>query len=125
MRSQIEEALASGYSPAEVLDYLSKSKWQDKADQIVKAKESGYSSDEILNYLTPQKIETAGPVEATIGSFKRLASSALTGVQLPFGADEATMEGISRQKDIAEKPAGSLEAVKQAYEQQGFFPAAK
>jgi hypothetical protein len=125
MRSQIEEALASGYSPAEVLDYLSKSKWQDKADQIIKAKESGYSPDEILNYLTPQKIETAGPLEAAIGSTKRLASSALTGIQLPFGASEAAMEGISRQKDITEKPAGSLEAVKQAYEERGFLPAAK
>ena len=75
--------------------------------------------------LKNKPIETAGPVEAAIGSFKRLGSSALTGVQLPFGADEAAMEGISRQKDITEKPAGSLEAVKQAYEQRGFFPAAK
>ena len=72
-----------------------------------------------------QKSGTAGPVEAAIGSTKRLASSALTGVQLPFGASEAAMEGISRQKDITEKPAGSLEAVKQAYEQRGFLPAAK
>jgi hypothetical protein len=75
--------------------------------------------------LKNKPVETAGPVEAAIGSFKRLGSSALTGVQLPFGADEAAMEGISRQKDITEKPAGSLEAVKQAYEQRGFFPAAK
>ena len=55
-----------------------------------------------------QKSGTAGPIEAAIGSTKRLASSALTGVQLPFGASEAAMEGISRQKDITEKPAGSL-----------------
>ena len=75
--------------------------------------------------LKNKPIETAGPVEAAIGSFKRLGSSALTGVQLPFGASEAAMEGISRQKDITEKPAGSLEAVKQAYEQRGFLPAAK
>ena len=72
-----------------------------------------------------EQSSTAGPVEAAIGSTKRLASSALTGVQLPFGASEAAMEGISRQKDITEKPAGSLEAVKQAYEQRGFLPAAK
>jgi hypothetical protein len=70
-------------------------------------------------------IETAGPIEAAIGSTKRLVSSGLTGVQLPFSASEAAMEGISRQKDITEKPAGSLEAVKQAYEQRGFLPAAK
>jgi hypothetical protein len=75
--------------------------------------------------LKNKPIETAGPIEAAIGSTKRLASSALTGVQLPFGASEAAMEGISRQKDITEKPAGSLEAVKQAYEQRGFLPAAK
>jgi len=75
--------------------------------------------------LQNKPIQTAGPLEAAIGSTKRLASSALTGVQLPFGASEAAMEGISRQKDITEKPAGSLEAVKQAYEQRGFFPAAK
>jgi hypothetical protein len=75
--------------------------------------------------LKNKPIETAGPLEAAIGSTKRLASSALTGVQLPFGASEAAMEGISRQKDITEKPAGSLEAVKQAYEQRGFLPAAK
>ena len=75
--------------------------------------------------LKNKPIETAGPLEAAIGSTKRLASSALTGVQLPFGASEAAMEGISRQKDITEKPAGSLEAVKQAYEQKGFLPAAK
>jgi hypothetical protein len=125
MRSQIEEALASGYSPAEVLDYLSKSKWQDKADQIIKAKESGYSPDEILNYLTPQKIETAGPIEAVVGSTKRMASDIVTGAQLPFSADDAAMRGISRQKDITEKPAGSLEAVKQAYEDKGVLGAAK
>jgi len=75
--------------------------------------------------LESQPIQTAGPIEAAIGSTKRLASSALTGLQLPFGADEAAMQGISRQKDITEKPAGSLEAVKQAYEQKGFLPAAK
>jgi hypothetical protein len=75
--------------------------------------------------LKNKPIETAGPIEAAIGSTKRLVSSGLTGVQLPFGASEAAMEGISRQKDITEKPAGSLEAVKQAYEQRGFLPAAK
>jgi hypothetical protein len=75
--------------------------------------------------LKNKPIETAGPIEAAIGSTKRLISSGLTGVQLPFGASEAAMEGISRQKDITEKPAGSLEAVKQAYEQRGFLPAAK
>jgi hypothetical protein len=75
--------------------------------------------------LESQPIQTAGPIEAAIGSTKRLASSALTGLQLPFNADEAAMEGISRQKDITEKPAGSLEAVKQAYEERGFLPAAK
>jgi hypothetical protein len=75
--------------------------------------------------LKNKPIETAGPLEAAIGSTKRMASSALTGIQLPFGADEAAMQGISRQKDITEKPAGSLEAVKQAYEQRGFLPAAK
>jgi acetolactate synthase regulatory subunit len=75
--------------------------------------------------LKNKPIETAGPIEAAIGSTKRMASSALTGIQLPFGADEAAMQGISRQKDITEKPAGSLEAVKQAYEQRGFLPAAK
>jgi hypothetical protein len=75
--------------------------------------------------LKNKPIETAGPIEAAIGSTKRLVSSGLTGVQLPFGASEAAMEGISRQKDITEKPAGSLEAVKQAYEERGFLPAAK
>jgi hypothetical protein len=75
--------------------------------------------------LKNKPIETAGPIEAAIGSTKRMASSALTGLQLPFEADEAAMRGISRQKDITEKPAGSLEAVKQAYEQRGFLPAAK
>jgi hypothetical protein len=75
--------------------------------------------------LKNKPIETASPIEAAIGSTKRLVSSGLTGVQLPFGASEAAMEGISRQKDITEKPAGSLEAVKQAYEQRGFLPAAK
>jgi hypothetical protein len=91
----------------------------------------GASREQVISAIEDQlalknkPIETAGPVEAAIGSFKRLGSSALTGVQLPFGASEAAMEGISRQKDITEKPAGSLEAVKQAYEQRGFFPAAK
>lgn len=125
MKSQIEEALASGYSPAEVLDYLSKSKWQDKSEQISKAKEAGYSPDEILNYLTPQKIETAGPIEAVVGSTKRMASDIVTGAQLPFSADDAAMRGISRQKDITEKSAGSLEAVKQAYEDKGVLGAVK
>jgi hypothetical protein len=91
----------------------------------------GATQDQVIAAIQEQlalknkPIETAGPIEAAIGSTKRLISSGLTGVQLPFGASEAAMEGISRQKDIAEKPAGSLEAVKQAYEQRGFLPAAK
>lgn len=125
MRSQIEEALASGYSPAEVLDYLSKSEWQNKVGQIAKAKEAGYTPDEILDYLTPKKIETAGPIEAAIGSAKRMGADIITGAQLPFDAKEAALAGISRQKDITEKPAGSLEAVKQAYEDKGILGAAK
>ena len=75
--------------------------------------------------LKNKPIETAGPIEALVGSTKRMGADIITGAQLPFGAKEAALEGISRQKDITERPAGSLEAVKQAYEQKGFFPAAK
>jgi len=123
--SKIQEAIAQGYSPTEVLDYLSKSDWQDKSDKIIKAKEAGYSPDEILNYLTPQPIQTAGPLEAAIGSTKRMASDIVTGAALPFGANEAVEKGIARQQAITEKPAGSLEAVKQAYEDKGVLGAAK
>lgn len=123
--SKIQEAIAQGYSPTEVLDYLSKSDWQDKSDKIIKAKEAGYSPDEILNYLTPQPIQTAGPLEAAIGSTKRMASDIVTGAELPFGANEAVEKGVARQQAITEKPAGSLEAVKQAYEDKGVLGAAK
>jgi hypothetical protein len=75
--------------------------------------------------LKNKPIETAGPIEALVGSTKRMGADIITGAQLPFDAKEATLAGISRQKDITERPAGSLEAVKQAYEQKGFFPAAK
>jgi len=75
--------------------------------------------------LKNKPIETAGPIEALVGSTKRMGADIITGTQLPFDANEAAMRGISRQKDITEKPAGSLEAVKQAYENKGVLAAAK
>ena len=75
--------------------------------------------------LKNKPIKTAGPVEAAIGSTKRMFSDIVTGAELPFGANEAVEKGVARQQAITEKPAGSLEAVKQTYEQRGFFPAAK
>ena len=73
----------------------------------------------------PTKIETANPLEALVGSTKRYASDIVTGAQLPFDANKATLEGMERQEGITEKSATSLEAVKQAYEKEGFLPAAK
>ena len=75
--------------------------------------------------LKNKPIETAGPIEALVGSTKRMGADIITGAQLPFDAKEAALAGISRQKDITEKPAGSLEAVKQAYENKGVLAAAK
>jgi hypothetical protein len=79
----------------------------------------------ILQTQEKPKIETASPLEALVGSTKRMASDVMTGAQLPFDANKATIEGMARQEGITEKSATSLEAVKQAYEKEGFLPAAK
>jgi hypothetical protein len=79
----------------------------------------------ILQTQEKPKIETANPLEALVGSTKRYASDIVTGAQLPFDANKATLEGMARQEGITEKSATSLEAVKQAYEKEGFLPAAK
>jgi hypothetical protein len=79
----------------------------------------------ILQTQEKQQIETANPLEALIGSTKRIGSDIITGAQLPFDANKATIEGMARQQDITERPATSLEAVKQAYEKDGVIPAAK
>ena len=79
----------------------------------------------ILQTQEKPKIETANPLEAFIGSTKRMGSDIVTGAQLPFDANKATIEGMARQEGITEKSATSLEAVKQAYENDGIIPAAK
>lgn len=79
----------------------------------------------ILQTQEKPKIETSNPLEALIGSTKRMASDVVTGAQLPFDANKATMEGMARQQGITERPSTSLEAVKQAYEKDGILPAAK
>ena len=79
----------------------------------------------ILQTQEKPQIETANPLEALVGSAKRYASDIVTGAQLPFDANKATVEGMARQEGITERPATSLEAVKQAYEKDGIIPAAK
>lgn len=79
----------------------------------------------ILQTQEKPQIQTANPLEALVGSTKRMASDIMTGAQLPFDANKATMEGMARQEGITERPATSLEAVTQAYEKEGFLPAAK
>jgi hypothetical protein len=79
----------------------------------------------ILQTQEKPRIETANPLEALVGGAKRFASDVTTGAQLPFDANKATMEGMARQESITERPGTSLEAVTQAYEKDGFLPAAK
>jgi hypothetical protein len=118
--SKIQEAIAQGYSPDEVLDYLSKSTWQDKQDKISEARSQGYSSDEILGYLTQPK--TGGILEAGIGGAKHLGASALTAIQTPFMSDEeAAARSVARQEAITEKPGFSLDQIKEAYKE-GIIP---
>ena len=119
MAFDIKGALAEGYTPTEIADYLGKQRKFDLAG----ARKEGYTDDEIISYLTEKK--TAGPVEALVGGAKQLLSSSRTAVESPLGPSAAAVRGLERQAAMTEKPAGSLEELKRVYEQEGLFPAAK
>jgi hypothetical protein len=92
----------------------------DEAGDVAAATELAAAIHSQLQPATPPKpIEeqsaTAGPIEALKGSAKRFASSAVTGFQIPFDANEAAKAGVARQEAITERPAGSLEEVKKVY----------
>lgn len=83
------------------------------------------SPEEAMRQLSPAEDETAGIFEALTGGTKRLLSSGRTALTAPFvSGEEAALAGIERQQQIKERPATSLEAVKQAYEKDGLFSAA-
>ena len=119
MAFDVKGALAEGYSPTEIADYLGKS---NKFD-VVGARNEGYTDNEIIDHLTKKK--PAGVGEALVGSTKRLVSSARTALEAPFGGEEAALKGLERQQAITQRPGASLEEVKRVYEQEGLFPAAK
>lgn len=74
--------------------------------------------------VTETKSGTAGPIEAIKGSTKRMLSSSQTAIEAPFGDTQAALRGMERGENITERPGASLEAVKQAYADEGILGAA-
>ena len=119
MAFDYKSALAEGYSPAEIADYLS----EKQGFNITGAREEGYSDDEILKHLLQSK--TAGVVESAKGALKRGLASAETAITAPFvGGEEAGIKGLETQKAIEERPGFSWDEIKRKYEQEGVLPAA-
>jgi hypothetical protein len=120
MKSKVQEALEQGYSPSEVLDYLSKTKWQSEQEKIVEARKEGYTDDQILNYLVTPK--TGGILESGIGGAKQLLAASTTAIQTPFLSDEEVAQRAeARREKITERPGFSLDEIKKAYKE-GFIP---
>ena len=85
---------------------------------------SDIPKDEFLEKIRPIE-ETAGVGEAFVGGTKRFLSTIGTGLAAPFtSGEEASVEGIEREKKITERSATSLENVKQAFKQDGITGAA-
>jgi len=79
--------------------------------------------------LSQQKppVETAGLGEALKGGFRQFGRTVGTGIVGAFAPEEAARRSLieaDQARAAGEKPATSLEAVKQKYLESGFFPAA-
>ena len=80
--------------------------------------------DEFLERIRPVE-ETAGVVEGFVGGTKRYLSSIQTGLTAPLtSGEEASIEGIEREKKITERSATSLENVKRTFKDEGLRAAA-
>ena len=72
-------------------------------------------------------MDTAGPIDAMIGSFQRYVSSMGTGIDFSGTEEEAALSGLERQEKIAEKykPGINIPLIEKVYENEGLFAAAK
>jgi len=85
---------------------------------------SDIPKDEFRERIRPIE-ETAGVVEGFVGGTKRYLSSIQTGLTAPFtSGEEASVEGIEREKKITERSATSLENVKRTFKDEGLRAAA-
>ena len=74
-----------------------------------------------------EAMDTAGPIDALLGSFQRYTSSMGTGLDFSGTEEEAALEGVERQQKIAEKykPGINIPLIEKVYENEGLFAAAK
>ena len=131
MAFDYEGALAEGYTPAEIADFLGKQKKFD----IAGARKEGYSDFEIITHLTEPTV-TAAPTlskqkEGFLPSLKEGAVGAYEatkrGVTAPFQSEEAIRADYAKQAAEAEaRNVGytPFSAIPEAYEKEGLGAAA-
>jgi hypothetical protein len=125
MAFDVNAALSSGYTPAEVADYLG----QQKGFDAEAARKSGYTDDEIIAHLyTPEKPAAKEGVGTSLRrGFEQTVSAGQTALEsVTKGGEEAARRAQERQADIQRRlgEGASLERLQQVYKEQGILPAA-
>lgn len=129
MAFDYEGAIAAGYSPSEIADYLGKNKKFD----VVGARKAGYDDFEIISHLSTPVI-TAPKAPQKEGFFPGLkegvisaAQATARGVTAPFQSEEDIRSGYAAQKAAAEERNVAytpFSAIPEAYEKEGLGAAA-
>jgi hypothetical protein len=81
---------------------------------------------EAFGLAAPTQEPQEGIIASGIGGAKRFLSTARTGLEALLAPEEAAKRGLARSEELGQQyaPGASLEAVKKAYAERGFFPAA-
>jgi len=129
MAFDYEGAIAAGYSPSEIADYLGKSKKFDVAG----ARKAGYDDFEIISHLSAPVVTAPkaaqkdgflpGLKEGVIGAYE----ATKRGVSAPFQSEEEIRSGYEQQKAAAEGRNVAytpFSAIPEAYEKEGLGAAA-
>jgi hypothetical protein len=129
MAFDYEGALAAGYSPSEIADYLGKNKKFD----VSGARKAGYDDFEIISHLSTPTVTAPkaaqkegflpGLKEGVIGA----AQATARGVTAPFQSEEDIRSGYAAQKAAAEERNVAytpFSAIPEAYEKEGLGAAA-
>ena len=94
---------------------------EELKERVAKAREERQYQEEL------KQTETAGTIESLIGSTKKYVSSMGTALDVGDTAEEAALQGIERQQDIAKdyRPGIDISRIGKRYEKEGLFSAAK